>query len=569
MMDTEESGAFACKNSANIFCFICGQFCPKTQRKPITNSVKEYYFLYFGRVVEDQEREWIPNSVCVTCETSLNLWFHGKRASLPFGSPMLWKKQSNHENDCYFCLTNVFGFSTKNKHKITYPDCVSAIKPIPHGEGVPIPISPNKKNESDDECEAMNDEETSDDPDYVPENHHEPHLINQSELNDLVRDLNLNKQLSEILGSRLQQWNLLTKSTKITSFRKRNEALSEFFKKKESICICCDIDGLMAALGFVHKADEWRLFIDGSKSSLKAVLLHNGNELPSIPIAHSVTMKENHDSMKMFLDAVNYEKYQWQICADLKVIAILLGMQAGYTKFMCLFCLWDSRADELHYSTKNWPKRNSFVPGKENIEEIPMVDPEKVILPPLHIKLGLFKQFVKKLDHNGKGFKFLREKFPSLSEVKVKGGVFVGPQIRKLMKDSSFDVALKVIERKAWTCFKDVVNGFLGNVKSDRYKMLIAKLFTAYKNMGCRMSLKMHLLHSHLDFFPDNLGAVSDEQGERFHQDIAVIERRYQGRWDEAMMGEYCWFLHRDNQNYEFKRKSAFETKKCFKKLRS
>ena len=39
------------------------------------------------------------------------------------------------------------------------------------------------------------------------------------------------------------------------------------------------------------------------------------------------------------------------------------------------------------------------------------------------------------------------------------------------------------------------------------------------------MSLKVHFLHSHLPFFHENLGAVSDEHGERFHQDIAVIER--------------------------------------------
>jgi hypothetical protein len=28
------------------------------------------------------------------------------------------------------------------------------------------------------------------------------------------------------------------------------------------------------------------------------------------------------------------------------------------------------------------------------------------------------------------------------------------------------------------------------------------------------MSLKVHFLDSHLDFFPENLGAVSDEHGE-------------------------------------------------------
>ena len=55
------------------------------------------------------------------------------------------------------------------------------------------------------------------------------------------------------------------------------------------------------------------------------------------------------------------------------------------------------------------------------------------------------------------------------------------------------------------------------------------------------MSVKLHFLHSHLDFFPDNLGDVSEEQGERFHQDIKDIERRYQGRWDVSMLADYCW----------------------------
>jgi hypothetical protein len=39
------------------------------------------------------------------------------------------------------------------------------------------------------------------------------------------------------------------------------------------------------------------------------------------------------------------------------------------------------------------------------------------------------------------------------------------------------------------------------------------------------MSFKEHLLDSHLDFFPENLGAVRDEQGERFHPDICTMEK--------------------------------------------
>ena len=41
------------------------------------------------------------------------------------------------------------------------------------------------------------------------------------------------------------------------------------------------------------------------------------------------------------------------------------------------------------------------------------------------------------------------------------------------------------------------------------------------------MSLKIHFLHSHLDFFPPKLGAVSDEYGESFHQDSSAMQKRY------------------------------------------
>lgn len=207
----------SCKNSANIFCFVCGKFCPKIQRKPLTNSVKKSYSLYFGRAVHDEAKFWIPNICCQTCETSLNLWYNGNRASLPFAVPMLWKEPSNHYDDCFFCLTNVFGFSAKNKHKINYPDCASAAKPLPHGEGLAVPVSPNAKLVDEDSGEELVDDIS--DPDYVPEDCKEPHIIDQSELNDLARDLKLDKQLSEILGSRLQQWNLLVPGTAITSFR--------------------------------------------------------------------------------------------------------------------------------------------------------------------------------------------------------------------------------------------------------------------------------------------------------------------------------------------------------------
>lgn len=72
------------------------------------------------------------------------------------------------------------------------------------------------------------------------------------------------------------------------------------------------------------------------------------------------------------------------------------------------------------------------------------------------------------------------------------------------------------------------------------------------------MSLKIHFLDSHLDFFPENLGDVSDEHGERFHQQLKEMERRYHGFYNTAMMGDYVWSLirHTNNDVYQKQRRS-------------
>ena len=151
-----------------------------------------------------------------------------------------------------------------------------------------------------------------------------------------------------------------------------------------------------------------------------------------------------------------------------KKISILLGQHGGYTKYPCFLCLWDSRADPVHYQQTEWPKRTEFVPGQRNVKAIPLVPAEKVLLPPLHIKLGLMKNFVKALPKVGAGFKYLAHKFPAVSEAKLKAGVFFGPQICELLKDTSFIEALNFQELAAWESFRDFVTGFLGRQITTR-----------------------------------------------------------------------------------------------------
>lgn len=166
------------------------------------------------------------------------------------------------------------------------------------------------------------------------------------------------------------------------------------------------------------------------------------------------------------------------------------------------------------------------------------------------------KNFVKAMSVESEGFLYLKQKFAGIvSDGKLKAGIFIGPQIRDLLLDPVFTSKLDPLQLTAWEAFKNVVNNFLGNHRAENYVELVQDMMEAYKKMGCRMSLKMHFLHSHLSFFPSNLGAVSDEHGERFHQEISTMEERYQGRFNPNMMGDYCWFLQRDTAS-SHKRKS-------------
>ena len=86
----------------------------------------------------------------------------------------------------------------------------------------------------------------------------------------------------------------------------------------------------------------------------------------------------------------------------------------------CYLCLWDSRNTALHYKKRNWPLRTSYEIGTYNVKQQPLVDAAKILMAPLHIKLGLIKQFVKQLNTEGEAFKYIQELFPKLSEAKSK-----------------------------------------------------------------------------------------------------------------------------------------------------
>jgi hypothetical protein len=142
---------------------------------------------------------------------------------MPFAIPMVWREQRNHISDCYFCMVPPLrqGFSKKKKWTLRYPNIPSAMRPVSHGEGLPVPEPPEivtleSEREEDDEICDISEPSASNDHEFAQNvMSAEPHRITQNELNDLVRNLELSKGKAELLASRLQQWNLLDDSESV------------------------------------------------------------------------------------------------------------------------------------------------------------------------------------------------------------------------------------------------------------------------------------------------------------------------------------------------------------------
>lgn len=157
-------------------------------------------------------------------------------------------------------------------------------------------------------------------------------------------------------------------------------------------------------------------------TSLKAVLLHNTNKYPSIPLAYATNFKEEYNNMKLLLEKINYAEYGWKVCSDLKMVAILIGLKGGYPTNQCFLCEWEGRLTNLHYINHQFKSRLVFTVGKQSVNEKPLICSENVILPPLHLKLGLIQKFVCALKAGEPPLTTIQKEFPKPSKAKIVAG---------------------------------------------------------------------------------------------------------------------------------------------------
>ncbi|XP_058890837.1 uncharacterized protein LOC131740095 [Acipenser ruthenus] len=267
-----------------------------------------------------------------TAKKTLEGWYRGEKRAMKFAIPRIWREPTDHSSNCYFCMVDPSKRRTgKNAPAITYPDLPSSIAPVPHCHELPVPTPLEREQPSLEESSKSESEEDVVDPDdnfRGGAEERNPYYPNQKDLNDLIRDLGLTKSNAELLTSRLKQWNLLDESVQVADQRKRHQPFSRFFTRQDGLYFCHNVTSLFEAIGIACNQNEWRLFIDSSSRSLKAVLLHNGNKYPSLPLAHSVHLKEDYNSIKTLLDALKYDEYGWEVIGDFKMVAFLMGFPA-------------------------------------------------------------------------------------------------------------------------------------------------------------------------------------------------------------------------------------------------
>ena len=124
---------------------------------------------------------------------------------MPFGVPMVWRVPSNHSTDCHFCMVPPIqnGVSKRKKPTLVCPNVPSAIWPVPHGDGRPVPEPPDNfavYSDDDDSVSSNSKEQQSSasrDADCLPSTDPAIHKITEGELNDPISDLELPKKIRQ------------------------------------------------------------------------------------------------------------------------------------------------------------------------------------------------------------------------------------------------------------------------------------------------------------------------------------------------------------------------------------
>lgn len=247
------------------------------------------------------ENDFSPKIICSVCVRNLY-----RPSCFKFNRPAVWLFDVSHEK-CFFCLTDIAKRRHSDREIIHYQsDQSTVVFPTNHedemdermeigmDEGIDQGMDERMDEDEevneetdDEEIEAQEDEETEEeDEDFSEEDDDEAtdptydiqtkkqenntKVMSGEKIRDLVKTLELTKEKSEVLVSFLKQNAEVEKEVKVTHMRTRNNTYKKYFATKGEFTYCKDVPQLFwEQYKMEHKSEEWRLFVDGSVSSLK------------------------------------------------------------------------------------------------------------------------------------------------------------------------------------------------------------------------------------------------------------------------------------------------------------
>ena len=177
---------------------------------------------------------------------------------------------------------------------------------------------------------------------------------------------------------------------RITTKHFIQKKLALFYKIDEKLLYCDNFHVLMAGLCKTcpYRPEKWRLFIDSRKTYF---LRLSYPQWQLALVGYYRTCVRNDRKLR------HHANSPWSlsggICAESHSLTPRAGLRSGYTKNMCSICLNSSKADEKHYIQSVWSPRPKDTPDRLICIRKQLVNPHKIFLPPLNLKLSLVKNF--------------------------------------------------------------------------------------------------------------------------------------------------------------------------------
>lgn len=528
----------SCKYDKDSFCYICGTYMTRNSRRhQLASSDKliSAYEQYFGlKLLQDKDKCWAPQYACNSCSSSLLNWLNGQRKGLPFGIPRVWREPSDHLSDCYFCVTVV----ATGKKKSIYPDIPSSRAPVPHSESLPVPSAhenPVFNNESD--LESEDSVESCESTCVLGIN-----KVKQQKFDEYVRRMSLNKSQSEELRKIFREIGILHPSVTFRYTRNRHDQYSSLFEETDGYCFCKDVPTLIKLITGSYDPDDFLLFLDGSVSGLKVALLKTNGVIPPIPLCLWNNCAESYATVQKVFNDLKYSEHQWKICADFKMLQILMGLRSGGNiRHPCIFCEFHAQSKE-RFDKIDWKYRDTFTVGAFSVQNPPLAQSNQIVLPVLHIKLGIFKQYIKYLN-NEAALQSLISIFPRTTATKLHSGILTGPQVDKIAELPEFVNTLSTDENMCRLAILAVFRKVLVPHSTDvlEKRKLVDKMIALFKKLNINYSPKLHYIDIHLPELLERQFQVSDQHGERLHQTFKSFDSRYAGKSLTNKILDYIW----------------------------